>query len=50
MIRCGSGNISIFPSADALPTRWAANSPKYYSQMRDPFISLMAAGAVTKNL
>jgi probable F420-dependent oxidoreductase len=24
--------------------------PKYYSHMRDPFISLMAAGAVTKNL
>ena len=38
------------PVSRRTPYPLGGELPKYYSHMRDPFISLMAAGAVTKNL
>ena len=38
------------PVSRRTPYPLGGDLPKYYSHMRDPFISLMAAGAVTKNL
>jgi len=38
------------PVSRRTPYPLGGELPKYYSHMRDPFISLMAAGAVTKSL
>jgi hypothetical protein len=38
------------PLSRRTPYPLGGELPKYYSHMRDPFISRMAAGAVTKNL
>src|ERR1700720_120984 len=38
------------PISRRTPYPLGGELPKYYSHMRDPFISLMAAGAVTKSL
>ena len=38
------------PVSRRTPYPLGGELPKYYSHMRDPFISLMAASAVTKNL
>jgi hypothetical protein len=38
------------PVSRRTPYPLGGELPKYYSHMRDPFISLMAAGAVTKTL
>src|SRR5262249_61318897 len=38
------------PVSRRTPSPLGGELPKYYSHMRDPFISLMAAAAVTKNL